>query len=138
MPPGITERDTMRILIASALLLASVAAAQAQAPAPAATLQSFDVPASGKPQTVYILHRVLKPGESIGLHTHDGVEMTQIESGDFQLIVDGTTKLYHAGDSFQVARGVKHDGKNVGTTDCALAVTYVLDKGAPMRNAVTQ
>jgi quercetin dioxygenase-like cupin family protein len=128
----------MRILLASAVLLASMAAAQAQAPAPApSALQSFDVPASGKPQTVYILHRVLKPGESIGLHTHDGVEMTQIESGDFQLIVDGTTKLYHAGDSFQVPRGIKHDGKNVGTTDCALAVTYVLDKGAPMRNAAT-
>jgi quercetin dioxygenase-like cupin family protein len=129
----------MRILIASALLFASVAAAQSQALAPApSALQSFDVPASGKPQTVYILHRVLKPGESIGLHTHDGVEMTQVLSGDFQLTVDGENKLYHAGDSFQVPRGIKHDGKNVGTDDCALAVTYVLDKGAPMRNAVTQ
>jgi len=128
----------MRILIASALLLACVTAAQAQAPAAVPTaLQSFDVPASGKPQTVYILHRVLKPGENIGLHTHDGVEMTQVLSGDFQLTLDGTNKLYHAGDSFLVPRGVKHDGKNVGTDDCALAVTYVLDKGAPMRNAVT-
>jgi hypothetical protein len=34
-----------------------------------------------------------------------------------------------------VPRGVKHDGKNVGTTDVDLAVTYVLDKGAPLRNA---
>jgi quercetin dioxygenase-like cupin family protein len=137
MPPEITERGTMRIVIASALLLASMAAAQAQAPAPVA-LQSFDVPSSGKPQTVYILHRVLKPGESIGLHSHDGVELTQVLSGDFQLSIDGTNKLYHAGDSFQIARGIKHDGKNVGTDDCALAVTYVLDKGAPMRNPVTQ
>ena len=125
----------MRILIASALLLASVAAAQAQVPTGA--LQMFDVPASGKSQTVYIAHRILKPGESIGLHTHDGEEITQVIAGDFQLTVDGKDTVYHAGGSFMVPRGVKHDGKNIGTTDCELAVTYVLDKGAPLRNPVT-
>ena len=135
MPPEFTEREPVRILIASALLLASMAAAQAQLPTGA--LQMYDVPASGKPQTVYILHRVLKPGENIGMHTHDGVEITQVIAGDLQLTEDGQNKLYHAGDSFIVARGVKHDGKNIGTTDCALAVTYVLDKGAPLRNPVT-
>jgi quercetin dioxygenase-like cupin family protein len=128
----------MRILFASVLLLASMATAQAQAPTPAAPMQTFDVPASGKPQTVYILHRVLKPGENIGMHTHDGVEITQVLSGDLQLTEDGANKVYHTGDSFIVPRGVTHDGKNVGTTDCALAVTYVLDKGAPLRNPVTQ
>jgi quercetin dioxygenase-like cupin family protein len=124
----------MRILIASALLLASVAAAQAQVPTGA--LQMFDVP-TGKAQTVYIAHRILKPGESIGLHTHDGEEITQVIAGDFQLTVDGKDTVYHAGGSFMVPRGVKHDGKNIGTSDCELAVTYVLDKGAPLRNAAT-
>jgi len=131
--PKSAKENAVRILIASALLLASVAAAQAQAPAGA--LQMFDVPASGKPQTVYIAHRILKPGESIGLHTHDGEEITQVIAGDFQLTMDGKDTVYHAGGSFMVPRGVKHDGKNIGTTDCELAVTYVLDKGAPLRNA---
>ena len=70
--------------------------------------------------------------------TERDTKMTQVLSGDLQLTADGTNTLYHTGDSFQVARGVKHDGKNVGTTDCALAVTYVLDKGALLRNPVTQ
>jgi quercetin dioxygenase-like cupin family protein len=121
----------MRILLASALLIASAAMAQAQPPAGA--LQMFDVP-SAKPQTVYIAHRILKPGEAIGLHTHDGEEITQVISGDFQLTVDGKDTVYHGGSSFMVPRGAKHDGKNVGTGDCELAVTYVLDKGAPLRN----
>lgn len=124
----------MRVLIACAFLLASLAAAQAQLPAGA--LQMFDVP-SGKPQTVYIAHRILKPGESIGLHTHDGEEITQVIAGDFQLTADGKVTVYHAGGSFMVPRGVKHDGKNIGTSDCELAVTYVLDKGAPLRNPAT-
>jgi quercetin dioxygenase-like cupin family protein len=122
----------MRLLFASALLIATVAAAQAQVPAGA--LQMYDVPA-GKAQTVYIAHRILKPGESIGLHTHDGAEITQVIAGDFQLTTDGKNTVYHGGSSFIVPRGVKHDGKNVGTTDVDLAVTYVLDKGAPLRNA---
>lgn len=123
----------MRILLASALLIASAAAAQAQPPAGA--LQMYDVPTGGKVQTVYIAHRVLKPGESIGLHTHDGEEITQVIAGDFQVTADGKDTVYHAGGSFVIPRGVKHDGKNVGTTDAEVAVTYVLDKGAPLRNA---
>jgi quercetin dioxygenase-like cupin family protein len=135
MPPEFTEREPMRILLASALLLASMAAAQAQVPTGA--LQMFDVPAGGKAQTVYIAHRILKPGESIGLHTHDGAEITHVIAGDFQLTFDGKNTAYHAGGSFIVPRGAKHDGKNIGTTDCELAVTYVLDKGAPLREAAT-
>jgi quercetin dioxygenase-like cupin family protein len=126
----------MRILLASALLLASAAAASAQmAAAPAAPPPpSFDAPAT--PTTVYIAHRDFKPGESIGLHTHPGEEMTQVMAGDFDLIVEGKTTHYHAGESFMVPRGAKHDGKNVGTGTVTLAVTYVLDKGAPLRTAV--
>jgi quercetin dioxygenase-like cupin family protein len=123
----------MRLLFASALLIATAVAAQAQLPTGA--LQMYDVLAGGKAQTVYIAHRILKPGESIGLHTHAGAEITQVIAGDFQLIADGKDTIYHAGGSFVVPRGVKHDGKNVGTTDVDLAVTYVLDKGAPLRNA---
>ena len=46
------------------------------------------------------------------------------------------TYSFHGGQ-LTFVRSIVLDGKNVGTTDCALAVTYVLDKGAPMRNAAT-
>ena len=60
--------------------------------------------------------------------------MTVVIRGDLQLMVDGKpAKVYHAGDSFLVPRDVPHDAKNVGTTPTLLAVTYVIDQGAPMR-----
>jgi len=124
-----------------AALLTVVVAAYAQTGGPnaaglgsAGPLQTFDVPTTGKPQTVYILHRVVNPGQSLGKHYHNGVEITQVIAGDWQLMVDGQeTHVYHAGDSFLIPREIPHDGKSVGTTDAVLAVTYVLDKGAPLR-----
>jgi quercetin dioxygenase-like cupin family protein len=100
----------------------------------AAPLQTFDVPMSGKPQTVYILKRVFVPGDHIGFHTHDGVEITQVLYGTIELAIKGQKgKIYHAGDSFIVPRGTIHDPINVGKDDAAVAVTYVLDKGAPLK-----
>lgn len=130
----------MSILRIAALLAVAVAAS-AQTGAPtgagpgsAGPLQTFDVPTTGRPQTVYILHRAVKPGESIGKHYHNGVEITQVIAGDWQLMVEGRKdRVYHAGDSFLIPREIPHDGKSVGTTDAILAVTYVLDKGAPLR-----
>jgi quercetin dioxygenase-like cupin family protein len=147
----------MRIALASIVLVGSAFAAAAQTPPPpamamkastsmvkaagapapngaAAPLQQFDVPMSAKPQTVYILKRVFAPGDHIGLHTHPGVEITQVLYGTIQLAIKGKTgKIYHAGDSFIVPRGVIHDPINVGKDDAAVAVTYVLDKGAPLK-----
>jgi quercetin dioxygenase-like cupin family protein len=131
----------MRYLLISAALLASAAAYSVATGAKsdagvgsAGPMQTYDVPTTGKPQTVYILHRVLKPGESIGVHYHPGVEMTQQLSGDLQLWVKGRgNHEYHAGDSWLIPRDTPHDLKNVGSTDGAIAVTYVLDRGAPLR-----
>jgi quercetin dioxygenase-like cupin family protein len=156
----------MRIALAATLLLGSVLAVSAQnamkpaapamamkpgaamamkpagasAAAPngaAKPLQTFDVPMSGKPQTVYILKRVFVPKDHIGRHTHPGVEITQVLYGTIQLAIKGEKgKIYHAGDSFIVPRGTIHDPINVGTDDAAVAVTYVLDKGADLKTMV--
>lgn len=130
----------MRIVSVASLLLASVAIASAQpAPAPAAgaaaAKQTFDIPMTGKPQTFYMLSRVFKPGEDIGLHTHDGTEISWVVRGSIRLVVaGGESKVYHAGESFLIPRGTVHDPINVGTDDAEVAVNYVLDKGSPMRN----
>ena len=124
----------MRFVLLTAVLLSTVAlSAQAPAPAPAAPpAQRYDVPS--KPSYVAILTREIKPGESSGRHLHRGVEMTIVIRGELQLMVEGKpAKVYHAGDSFLVPRDVPHDAKNVGTTPTLLAVTYVIDQGAPMR-----
>ena len=89
---------------------------------------------TGKPQTVAILTRDFAPGQSAGRHIHHGVEITVVIRGDLELDVDGQpARVYHAGESFLVPREVPHDAKNVGSTPVTIAVTYVIDKGTPMR-----
>jgi len=130
----------MRIVSVLALLLGSAAVVSAQpAPPPAAgaalAKQTYDVPMSGKPQTFYMLSRVFKEGEDIGLHTHDGVEISWVVRGTIRLVIaGGESKVYHAGESFLIPRGTVHDPVNIGPGEAEVAVNYILDKGSPMRN----
>ena len=125
----------MRYRLAGLVLLSSVlcAPSQAQAPAPAPPAQSFDVPA-GTPQSVAILTRDFAPGQSAGRHIHHGVEMAIVIRGDFTLMVDGSPpRAVHVGDSWTVPRDLPHDIQNTGATPATLAITYVIDKGTPLR-----
>jgi quercetin dioxygenase-like cupin family protein len=132
----------MRIVPVLALLVGSAIAVSAQpVPPPAAGAavpkQTYDVPMNGKPQTFYMLSRVFKPGEDIGFHTHQGVEISWVVRGQVELrIRGGETKTYHAGESFLVPRGVVHDPVNTSNAEAEIAVNYVLDKGAPLRDPV--
>ena len=130
----------MRIVTTALLLLGSALAVCSQ-PAPnagaAAAKQQFDVPMNGKPQTVFILNRVFAPKEELGWHTHAGTEITWVVRGTMRLMVrGGETREYKAGDSFIVPRGVVHNPVNIGNDQVEVAVTYVLDKGAAMRDPV--
>ncbi len=132
----------MRIIPVLVLLAGSAVIASAQpAPPPAAgaavAKQTYDVPTNGKPQTFYMLSRVFKEGEDIGLHTHDGVEISWVVRGTVRLVIaGGASKIYHAGESFLIPRGTVHDPVNIGPGDAEVAVNYVLDKGSPLRNPV--
>jgi len=132
----------MRIATTALVLFGSALAVSAQpAPAPAAGtvayMQTFDVPMTGRPQTVFILKRVFKPNEDIGMHTHQGTEITQVLYGTIELATRGKgSKTYKAGESFIIPRGDVHNPINAGTDEAAVAVTYVLDKSAPMRDPV--
>jgi len=130
----------MRIVPVLALLAGSAVIASAQpAPAPVAGAavpkQTYDVPMGGKPQSFYMLSRVFKEGEDIGLHTHDGVEISWVVRGTIRLVIaGGESKIYHAGESFLIPRGTVHDPVNIGPGEAEVAVNYVLDKGSPLRN----
>jgi quercetin dioxygenase-like cupin family protein len=131
----------MRIVTMALVLLGSALAVSAQ-PSPmnagaAPAKQQFDVPMNGKPQTVFILNRVFKPKEELGWHTHAGTEITWVVRGTMRLrIRGGEARTYKAGDSFIVPRGVVHSPVNIGNGEVEVAVTYVLDKGAAMRDPV--
>ena len=104
----------MRILLASVLLLASMATAQAQAPAPAAPLQSFDVPASGKAQTVYILDQHGQPQAvpvKTGISDANQVEITGGNLAQGQEVIAGTvTKPGASGSQSQGSTGTRKLG----------------------------
>lgn len=97
--------------------------------------QSYDIPPASKPQTVIITTRDFQPGETVGAHIHQGVEMAQVVRGSFEVFIKGQPpKVIKAGESFMVPRGLAHDGRPAaGSGPVHLAVTLVLDKGSVPR-----
>ena len=101
--------------------------------------QNYDIPTGSKPQTVIITTRDFKPGETVGAHIHNGVEMTQVTQGSFEIFIKGQPpKVIKAGESFMVPREAVHDGRPAaGSGPVHVAVTLVLDKGSVPRTPVT-
>ena len=118
-------RRTVAAIVLAALSLAA-------APAPAET--RVEVPGDLGPQQVVVLIREFPVGGSSGWHRHPGVEIGQVLSGVTEMRVEGAARLYSAGDTFVVPRGVAHNGVNVGPVPARLAITYLVDKGAPLRS----
>lgn len=122
-------------------LLAMTAACE-QAPAPVTEQAqkpgielAFDVPQEGAAQVVHVVTRDIPAGGAIPWHTHPGVEMAYVESGDLELDLAGQDALRLApGDHFTVLRGTVHSGRNVGEHPARLVLTYVVDKDAPLRS----
>ena len=98
-----------------------------------------DVAATGAPQQVQVVQRDFAVGQSSGWHIHRGVELAYVLRGDLQVTVSGRPSItVHAGDSFQVARDMPHEARNIGAAPAALIVTYVVDKGAPLKIKVPE
>jgi quercetin dioxygenase-like cupin family protein len=124
----------------SILLFAAAAAAPAR-PAgqmpPPVPISTIDVPQDKGGQEVLVLKREFPVGASSGWHVHPGVEIAYVLSGEMALDRAGQPRLrLRAGDSFTALRGVAHNGTNVGKVPARLLITYVVDKGAPVRAAV--
>ena len=119
----------MKRLISLAFALASVAAAPVNL--------STDIDMGGAPQTVVFLTREFAPGQSSGLHIHHGVEMNMVIEGELRVTLEGEApRIMRAGDSIQIPREVPHEAVNTGTGPAKVVITYVVDKGRPLRDAV--
>jgi len=120
------------------LLAATVAATTASAvpPAPPApqTRAQVDVARDRGPQEVIVQTRELPAGASSGWHTHPGVEISTVLSGatDVTIGTDAPRRVA-AGETITIPSGVPHraDGDRDGPT--RLILTFVVDKGAPLR-----
>jgi quercetin dioxygenase-like cupin family protein len=118
-----------RILIAAALPLLISAA-------PPATLQTLDVPQDKGPQQVIFQAREFAPGAQSGWHVHPGVEMATVISGEMEIVTAGGVRRLGPGDSFQMPRGMVHNGINPGSVPAKIVITLVIDKGAEPRQSV--
>lgn len=126
----------MLALILAAALAPATPAAPAPAPARVATVE-VEVPADHGPQSVQMHTREFAAGASSGWHTHAGVEMGIVISGEMELrTADGTVRRFGPGDSFTIPRGTVHNGVNVAAGPSRMAVTYIYDKGKPVRTMV--
>ena len=104
------------------------------APKPGIEL-AFDVPHGAAAQIVHVVTRDIPPNGKIPWHTHPGVEIAYVESGNVELEMAGQDKQrLGPGGHFTVPRGTVHSGMNIGKENARLVLTYVVDKGAPLRS----
>jgi quercetin dioxygenase-like cupin family protein len=75
----------------------------------------------------------IAPDGRAGRHTHPGDEISYVQEGQFELLVDGQPpRVYKAGESFVVPAGTVHDAHNTGDAPTRLIGVYVVEKGKPL------
>ncbi|WP_368496513.1 cupin domain-containing protein [Herbiconiux sp. A18JL235] len=95
---------------------------------------AVDVEVTGPVQVAY--RRItIEPGAGTGLHCHDGQLVAVVEQGTlthYAPVYPGGVHEYLAGDSIVEGAHYVHEGKNEGTEDVVLLVTYVIAEGSPL------
>ena len=118
----------------AALVFAGMMAAPGAAQDSAARKELRRADLSGAPGMEVVLSiSEYKPGDSINLHFHHGVEAGYVlEGGRVQVPGKDATDL-PTGNPIMNLRDVNHGGwKNVGTTTIKLVTVHVVDKGKPL------
>lgn len=81
----------------------------------------------------------IKPGASTGVHCHYGQLIGVVKQGSLthyaDLYPDGV-HVYETGDSLVEGASYQHEGRNEGTTDVILWVTYIIPEGKPLAETV--
>ena len=93
-----------------------------------------DVEVAGPTQVVF-RKITLHPGAGTGLHCHAGQLIALVASGVFTHyapVYRTGMHVYVAGDALVEGANYPHQGKNEGTEDVVLLVTYVIAEGQPL------
>lgn len=95
---------------------------------------AVDVEVAG-PTQVAFRRITLHPGAGTGRHCHDGQLVALVESGTlthYAPVYPTGVHVYEAGDALVEGAHYAHEGKNEGTEDLVLMVTYVIAEGQPL------
>jgi quercetin dioxygenase-like cupin family protein len=117
-------------------LSATEAFAQGSAPTTAngvtrQILSRTDGPTAGY-ETI-IMDVKIEKGTSVPRHTHPGIESTYIIEGSIELPVQGQdTKVYKAGEAFQIPPETPHAGGQPPTENVHTLSNYIVEKGKPL------
>ena len=117
------------LLIAAAVLSAALLA---QNPGvQRKVVERGDISAPGR--EAVIAHVEIAAGASVGRHTHPGEEISYVEEGEGELLIEGQpARKVKPGDGFIVPAGAKHDAKNTGSKPMKVVAVYVVEKGKPL------
>jgi quercetin dioxygenase-like cupin family protein len=75
----------------------------------------------------------LAPGAIIDRHTHSGVEMTFIQEGEVELVIDGQPPVrLKAGETIAIPEGKVHSARNVSTGVSKMIGVWIVEKGKPL------
>ncbi|MFD7029260.1 cupin domain-containing protein [Streptomyces sp. NPDC059917] len=88
-----------------------------------------------EPVQVNFREITLPPGGSTGRHCHYGQLIAVVKSGTLTHYApdhEGGVRVYRAGDSVVEGSGYVHEGRNEGSEDMVLWVTYVTPEGKPL------
>lgn len=79
----------------------------------------------------------IEPGAVIAKHTHPGEEVSVVLDGELRVEVVGKPAVtYKTGQAFTIPAGAAHGATNAAKVPMKLLVTYVVQKGKPLRTAV--
>jgi quercetin dioxygenase-like cupin family protein len=122
----------IRPILFIALLLAAAAAA-AQPPAPIKRTEVYRADVSRPNREAVVMKVELAANAHAGRHTHPGDEISYVNEGEAELLVDGEPARHlKAGDAFVVRQGKIHDLRNDTGTPSHLLGVYVVEKGKPL------
>ena len=117
--------------LAVALVLGT-AATRAQDGIKRTDLQTHDLSIPGR-EVVQQMSE-LQPGVVIARHTHPGEEVTVVLEGEVLLEQAGKPSVtLKAGQAFTVPMGTVHGAKSTGKVPAKMLVTYIVEKGKPLR-----
>jgi quercetin dioxygenase-like cupin family protein len=74
------------------------------------------------------------PGAATPWHTHPGLVMVTVLTGELTFTYEGATTVYREGESFVEAAGVVAQARNASAAPTRVMASYLLPAGAPLSN----
>jgi quercetin dioxygenase-like cupin family protein len=122
------------VTVVVAGVLAAVCVVTVSAQIKRTVLQQVDTSVPGR--EVVTARADFPAGATTGLHTHPGDEISFVAEGTVEIVMDGSSKVYHKGDAFNIIGGKPHEAKAVDGPAVVIA-NYVIEKGKPVTTPVT-